>query len=546
MSALTKAVVMLFDRREFLKASTAAALWVNAPADLVASAARAATPSSGAWDAGMVRHLLPTVSDSRLLIKVSFNTPQPAAPVLRVGNTSVRGRMGDTRGEFWHFYATDLKPGRAHQLSLTGIRGRALCQPWELSTFPGPDERPGQFRVLFFSCAGGHEAMKFLPPSVRNRLLQRALSFQPQAAVANGDHVYWDLLSPLTAKRYGASPEAEAIAGKFDRAGVVLGGDNETVLKRAVGPQIAPVYGTDFRSTPVFFIQDDHDYFDNDEATDDIITFPPSHFMLRLARTTQQMFYPEFLPDVARPRGLPWSSGDDRVDGVSESFGTIRYGRLAEVLLYDIRRTMTLAGPSAVYVDVEVEKWLKSRMAATDVAHVVHAPSNPPGWSAGKWGEWYPDVLGPDRKLTIAQPKPYWQPGWLKQHDRLMAAMSSMKARVPLVISGDMHATALARMLRSGSLDLKANPINVALPGTIGTWSGGWPSTGIRGTPATPSAVLDLEEQVKPIEQHGFILADFTADKIALRFFKWDVKTQPVEAIDTLQPFHTAELGRPG
>src|SRR5712691_844548 len=45
MSALTKAVVMLFDRREFLKASAAAALWVNAPADLVASAARAATPS---------------------------------------------------------------------------------------------------------------------------------------------------------------------------------------------------------------------------------------------------------------------------------------------------------------------------------------------------------------------------------------------------------------------------------------------------------------------------------------------------------------------
>ena len=39
--------------------------------------------------------------------------------------------------------------------------------------------------------------------------------------------------------------------------------------------------------------------------------------------------------------------------------------------------------------------------------------------------------------------------------------------------------------------------------------------------------------------------ADFTADKIVLRFFKWDVKTQPVEAIDALQPFHTAELGRP-
>jgi len=27
--------------------------------------------------------------------------------------------------------------------------------------------------------------------------------------------------------------------------------------------------------------------------------------------------------------------------------------------------------------------------------------------------------------------------------------------------------------------------------------------------------------------------------------FRWDVNTQPVEAIDTLEPFHVAELPRP-
>ncbi len=126
-----------------------------------------------------------------------------------------------------------------------------------------------------------------------------------------------------------------------------------------------------------------------------------------------------------------------------------------------------------------------------------------------------------------------------------MAAMSAMKGRVPLVISGDMHAMALGTMLRTGTLDLKGNPVHIVLPGTIGTRPEGWPSNGIRGIPATPSAVLDLAEQIKPIEQHGFVLADFTPDKIVLRFFAWDVKSQPVEAIDTLQPFHTAELGRP-
>jgi hypothetical protein len=196
-------------------------------------------------------------------------------------------------------------------------------------------------------------------------------------------------------------------------------------------------------------------------------------------------------------------------------------------------------------VDPEAEKWLRARTAATDVAHLVHAPSNPPGWSAGKWGEWYPDILGPDKKLSTATPKPYWQAGWLKQHDRLMAALAGNRERVPLIISGDMHSIARGTMLRSGTLDLRANPVNVAIPGTIGTRAGGWPSSGIRGMPATPSAVLDFQEQLKPIEQHGFILADFTPDKVVLRFFKWDVKTQPVDAIDTLQPFHTAELRRP-
>jgi hypothetical protein len=34
-------------------------------------------------------------------------------------------------------------------------------------------------------------------------------------------------------------------------------------------------------------------------------------------------------------------------------------------------------------------------------------------------------------------------------------------------------------------------------------------------------------------------------DKIVLRMFKWDVKTQSPDAIDTLEPFHTVELAKP-
>jgi hypothetical protein len=143
--------------------------------------------------------------------------------------------------------------------------------------------------VLFFSCAGGHDAFGFVPAATRNRLLRRALSFRPQAVVANGDHVYWDLIAPRGSAWLGATDEAKRIAGTFKRSAVVFGDTNEVVLTRAAGPQITPVYGTDFRSTPMFFLQDDHDYFDNDEATPELVTFPPSWFMVQLARATQRL-----------------------------------------------------------------------------------------------------------------------------------------------------------------------------------------------------------------------------------------------------------------
>jgi hypothetical protein len=54
-----------------------------------------------------------------------------------------------------------------------------------------------------------------------------------------------------------------------------------------------------------------------------------------------------------------------------------------------------------------------------------------------------------------------------------------------------------------------------------------------------------MDETVKPIEQHGFSIVDFIPDKMTVRLFKWDWKTQKVEDIDTLQPFRTLELTRP-
>ena len=84
-------------RREFLRASTAAVLSAAVPVDIFAQAAAAPSVSSSAWDSGSVSHLLPTVSDTRMLIKASFKASLEGTPRLRVGDHTVQGRMGDTQ-----------------------------------------------------------------------------------------------------------------------------------------------------------------------------------------------------------------------------------------------------------------------------------------------------------------------------------------------------------------------------------------------------------------------------------------------------------------
>ena len=541
-------------RREFVLGAAAATLprFIASGVGGPASAAEGQGAREKNWDQGEVQHLIPTASHDRFLIKASFTKAQVAPPELRVGTIKVRGQSNAAAGDFWQFDVPGLTPSTPYKLSLSSSAGRTLCEPWQLSTFPAPDSMPERLRLMIYTCGGGHDGLNedstdgkisFLPSALRRRLLQRGLSFKPDALIANGDQIYWDLRAPLSIKR---TPEAvrARIAGTFDRAQPVFGTANEAVFRRATGPQIIPQYGALLRSTPVFFMQDDHDYFDNDEATDEIITFPPDHFMLELARATRQLFYPEYLPDRNRPLGLPGASAPDRPPGVAEAFGTLRYGKLAEILLYDIRRTQTLAGPSAVFVDGTVENWLKSRMTDREMVHLVNIPSNSPGWSAGKWGEWYPDILGKDGKLTTDVPKPYWQSGWLKQHDRLMVEVAAMPGRIPLVISGDLHAIAEGRMMRCGVLDFSNKPVVAILSGPLGTGDRGWPSA-FRGIGASPPTHLTMQEDLKPTEENGFIIADFTRDGITVRYFRFNYHQQRPDVIDTLEPFRVTELKRP-
>jgi hypothetical protein len=89
-----------------------------------------------------------------------------------------------------------------------GRTRRPLCDEWPLATFPAADDQPKQLRLLIFTCAGGHDGLgKHLPVSTRVRLLRRGLSFRPDAIIANGDHVYWDLRT-RRGNQSGSSAEA--------------------------------------------------------------------------------------------------------------------------------------------------------------------------------------------------------------------------------------------------------------------------------------------------------------------------------------------------
>ena len=104
------------------------------------------------------------------------------------------------------------------------------------------------------------------------------------------------------------------------------GGDRRTLRSNRAGPRKSqrggsekgrgaadlPLYAALCRSTPVFFVQDDHDYFENDEADDRFISFPPDAFMMSAGRASQHLYYPEFLPDPMRPLGLASASAPDR------------------------------------------------------------------------------------------------------------------------------------------------------------------------------------------------------------------------------------------
>ncbi|MEZ5393515.1 MAG: hypothetical protein R2724_11725 [Bryobacterales bacterium] len=166
---------------------------------LAASAASVATlRAADSWQAGDVAHLLPAANDRRILLKASFRRALAEPPKLLVGKRKVAGAR--------------IRPaatGASMQTVCRRVRSigwrskttaAAPCATLAAENLPALDARPERLRLPVYTCAGGDErvhastgGVSFLSIARRQRLFDRALTFQPDAAIGNGDHTYWDL-----------------------------------------------------------------------------------------------------------------------------------------------------------------------------------------------------------------------------------------------------------------------------------------------------------------------------------------------------------------
>ena len=473
-----------------------------------------------------VNHILPIVTDSAFAISVSVKRPVRTLD-LQVDGARVTGSKSDTHGRFWSFSVSSLMPDTTYSLRLIAD-GEPVDEAWPLKTFPPDDALPDSFRLLAFTCAGGPNGLRsgdleiFKPHAFRQQLFDAALESHPDAVLSIGDHIYWDLrgrgLPPFGTRRSGAFRFFAGLYlknkyGEFNRSIELLGTKNEKVLTNIADEQIAELYGTRFRSTPIFFVSDDHDYFENDDAEEEIVTFPPDRFSQAAHAAVAKLYYPP-LPNAPSRE-------------FERSFGILRYGTLFEAPLVDCAGHLDLEGEQAALVPQSIEAWMIGRAQTSSAVHFAYVPSHPMGWTAGKWREWYPDVVAPEGYsgvvtnalmgetqgvLSTNAQKYLWQPGWWTQHQRILTALAE-RPRSRFTFSGDIHAQGAIQIQNCGDVDLSEMPVTSILVGPVSTSQATWPSFARGIEAATPESVnasiLSATEEV-----NGYTLFDIAPTSV--------------------------------
>jgi len=472
-----------------------------------------------------VNHILASASHEKLAISVSLSKKTTKLQLMLDNKVIIKGIQKDRIGTNWQFISDKLSSDHSYKLQLIS-EGDPIYKPWNLKTFPSPDAKVESVSIMAFTCAGGPEGFKisgkefFKPLKFRQKVFAEGLSKNPDFAISIGDHIYWDLRgenAPQVGRKnklikFFLGSYIGLVYGSFNRSEEAGSSKNEKVLKNIGNDQIASLYGTRFKSTPIFFIPDDHDYFENDDAEEKLVTFPADDFSKDAFKQMADLFYPPLLdtPDVQPKRKI----------------GRIRYGNAFEGLIADCAGDMTLGDKKALLISKKNEEWLLSRINQSKAKTLAFIPSHPFGYTAGKWREWYPDVVaeegasgtvinellsGNKGSLTTEVNKYLWQEGWFFQHQRLIKAISERKGS-RFVFSGDIHAIGAVSIIKSGKLKLK-NKLKSFLVGSVGSSSAGWPSFA-RGITAESPENLECESIYEVKEENGFTFFNISKDKV--------------------------------
>ena len=500
-----------------LSAATAVFLYLQFPAKPTSTAIH-----YNNWESGTVKHILPSFDHRQLLMKISLEEGLRLEPLLKIGTHHIKGSETGTDGKFWKFYTDSLLASKCYDLRILKNNGDPITDPWNITTFPHPDSNITSLKALLYTCAGGISESffgqeVFLDMNARRALLLEGLIHNPDIVIANGDHVYWDqktfeisLIKRLLLYRRNRQ------YGKLDLTKPMLHPSNYDKFTSIIDDQITELYGCLLREKSVYFLSDDHDLLENDEALEDIVSLPPKPYMLDAARTTQQLYYPEFLSNRNKPHDFP--DHIPRKNGLSTSFGIIRYGSLAEFNLYDCKRYCTIDGPNVYVIPPKVERWLAERQGSNS-NWVVQVPSSPFGYTAGKWAEWYPDVLDENGSLSIKLEKHLWQKEWWNQHQRILKTMYS-SAHVPIIVQGDLHMASAGKIISSGELNFVNKPINIITTAPLGSGKLGFPSS-VRNTGAKIPALLEVEEDLPPLEKNGFTIVQISKQNFKYQIYTW-------------------------
>ena len=473
-----------------------------------------------------VNHILASASHEKLALCVSLSKQTSMLELILDDKIIIKGIQTDRKGTNWQFISNKLASNRSYKLQLIS-EAEPIYKSWNLKTFPDPDSEVESVSIMSFTCAGGPEGFKisgkefFKPLKFRQKVFAEGLSMNPDFAISIGDHIYWDLRgenAPQIGRKnklikFFLGSYISLIYGSFNRSEKASSSRNEKVLKNIGNEQIASLYGTRFKSTPIFFIPDDHDYFENDDAEKELVTFPADKFSKDVFKKMADLFYP---PLLDTPDGKP-----------KRKIGRIRYGNVFEGLLADCAGDMTLGNKNAVLISEQNEEWLSSRIKNSQVKNLAFIPSHPFGYTAGKWREWYPDVVAEEGatgtvsnellsetrgSLTTDVRKYLWQEGWFLQHQRLIKSIGRRKGS-RFIFSGDIHAIGAASILKSGDIKLK-NEVKTFLVGSVGSSNAGWPSFA-RGITADNPKSLVCNSIYKTREENGFTFFKFGKESLA-------------------------------